>query len=75
MFLFFQTCGCALCRFKNVVFDIVPGPEKGSFRVKTRFLGVEMEEFLLQYQVRLHQCSLNWALTWVSPNKHSARHG
>uniref|UniRef100_A0A3B4UMR6 IQ motif containing GTPase activating protein 3 n=1 Tax=Seriola dumerili TaxID=41447 RepID=A0A3B4UMR6_SERDU len=36
--------------FKNVVFDIVPGPERGSFKVKTRFLGVEMEEFLLKYQ-------------------------
>uniref|UniRef100_A0A673CMP7 IQ motif containing GTPase activating protein 3 n=1 Tax=Sphaeramia orbicularis TaxID=375764 RepID=A0A673CMP7_9TELE len=36
--------------FKNVVFDIVPGPEKGSFSVKARFLGVEMEEFLLKYQ-------------------------
>lgn len=38
------------CRFKNVVFDIVPGPERGSFRVKARFLGVEMEDFMLQYQ-------------------------
>ncbi|XP_022617726.1 ras GTPase-activating-like protein IQGAP3 [Seriola dumerili] len=37
-------------QFKNVVFDIVPGPERGSFKVKTRFLGVEMEEFLLKYQ-------------------------
>lgn len=37
-------------QFKNVVFDIVPGPERGSFRVKARFLGVEMEDFLLQYQ-------------------------
>ncbi|KAG7474578.1 ras GTPase-activating IQGAP3 [Solea senegalensis] len=37
-------------QFKNVVFDIIPGPENGSFRVKTRFLGVDMEEFLLQYQ-------------------------
>ncbi|XP_034466627.1 ras GTPase-activating-like protein IQGAP3 [Hippoglossus hippoglossus] len=37
-------------QFKNVVFDIVAGPERGSFRVKTRFLGVEMEEFLLKYQ-------------------------
>ncbi|KAF6731923.1 Ras GTPase-activating-like protein IQGAP1 [Oryzias melastigma] len=37
-------------QFKNVVFDIVPGPEKGSFHVKARFLGVEMEEFLLKYQ-------------------------
>uniref|UniRef100_A0A3B4ULV9 IQ motif containing GTPase activating protein 3 n=1 Tax=Seriola dumerili TaxID=41447 RepID=A0A3B4ULV9_SERDU len=39
-------------QFKNVVFDIVPGPERGSFKVKTRFLGVEMEEFLLKYQVQ-----------------------
>ncbi|XP_029282884.1 ras GTPase-activating-like protein IQGAP3 [Cottoperca gobio] len=37
-------------QFKNVVFDIVPGPEKGSFKVKARFLGIEMEEFLLKYQ-------------------------
>ncbi|KAM4568064.1 ras GTPase-activating-like protein IQGAP3 [Fundulus diaphanus] len=37
-------------QFKNVVFDITPGPEKGSFRVKARFLGVQMEEFLLKYQ-------------------------
>uniref|UniRef100_A0A3Q4B9D8 Uncharacterized protein n=1 Tax=Mola mola TaxID=94237 RepID=A0A3Q4B9D8_MOLML len=37
-------------QFKNVIFDIVPGPEKGSFSVKARFLGVEMEEFLPKYQ-------------------------
>ncbi|XP_075994982.1 ras GTPase-activating-like protein IQGAP3 isoform X2 [Genypterus blacodes] len=37
-------------QFKNVMFDIVPGLEKGSFSVKARFLGVEMEEFLLRYQ-------------------------
>ncbi|KAM7421703.1 hypothetical protein PAMA_015717 [Pampus argenteus] len=37
-------------QFKNVVFDIVPAPEKGTFNVKARFLGVEMEEFLLKYQ-------------------------
>ncbi|XP_040899613.1 ras GTPase-activating-like protein IQGAP3 [Toxotes jaculatrix] len=37
-------------QFRNVVFDILPGPERGSFSVKTRFLGVEMEEFLLRYQ-------------------------
>ncbi|KAE8289400.1 Ras GTPase-activating-like protein IQGAP3 [Larimichthys crocea] len=37
-------------QFKNVVFDIVPGPERGSFNVKARFLGVQMEEFLLKYQ-------------------------
>lgn len=39
------------CRFKNVLFDILPGPETGTFLVKARFLGVEMEEFLLRYQV------------------------
>ncbi|XP_013856323.1 ras GTPase-activating-like protein IQGAP1 [Austrofundulus limnaeus] len=37
-------------QFKNVVFNILPGPETGSFRVKAQFLGVDMEEFLLQYQ-------------------------
>uniref|UniRef100_A0A3Q2EHH7 IQ motif containing GTPase activating protein 3 n=1 Tax=Cyprinodon variegatus TaxID=28743 RepID=A0A3Q2EHH7_CYPVA len=37
-------------QFKNVVFDISPGPEKGSFSIKARFLGVPMEEFLLKYQ-------------------------
>ncbi|KAM3873707.1 ras GTPase-activating-like protein IQGAP3 [Diretmus argenteus] len=37
-------------QFKNVVFDIVPGHERGSFQVKTRFLGVDMEQFPLKYQ-------------------------
>ncbi|XP_026227186.1 ras GTPase-activating-like protein IQGAP3 [Anabas testudineus] len=37
-------------QFKNVVFDIIPGSERGSFGIKARFLGVEMEEFLLKYQ-------------------------
>ncbi|KAM9309518.1 ras GTPase-activating-like protein IQGAP3 [Pholidichthys leucotaenia] len=37
-------------QFKNVLFDIAAGQEKGTFRVKARFLGVEMEEFLLRYQ-------------------------
>uniref|UniRef100_A0A8C5BIA9 IQ motif containing GTPase activating protein 3 n=1 Tax=Gadus morhua TaxID=8049 RepID=A0A8C5BIA9_GADMO len=37
-------------RFKNVMFDIVAGQQTGSFQVKTRFLGVEMEEFPLKYQ-------------------------
>ncbi|KAM4736638.1 ras GTPase-activating-like protein IQGAP3 isoform 2-T2 [Anableps anableps] len=37
-------------QFKNVVFDITPGPEKGSFSVRARFLGVQMEDFLLKYQ-------------------------
>lgn len=39
-------------RFKNVIFDIIPGSETGSFVVKARFLGVEMEEFPLKYQVQ-----------------------
>lgn len=37
-------------QFKNVMFDIVAGQKTGSFQVKTRFLGVEMEEFPLKYQ-------------------------
>ncbi|KAM9853558.1 ras GTPase-activating-like protein IQGAP3 [Aulostomus maculatus] len=37
-------------QFKNVIFNIVPGPEKGTFNVKACFLGIEMEEFLLKYQ-------------------------
>ncbi|XP_034721405.1 ras GTPase-activating-like protein IQGAP3 [Etheostoma cragini] len=37
-------------QFKNVVFDIVPGAQNGTFNVKARFLGIEMEEFPLKYQ-------------------------
>ncbi|XP_072316674.1 ras GTPase-activating-like protein IQGAP3 [Eucyclogobius newberryi] len=37
-------------QFKNVLFEIVPGAEKGNFRVKARFLGVQMEEFTVTYQ-------------------------
>ncbi|CAL8248362.1 unnamed protein product [Lota lota] len=37
-------------QFKNVMFDIVAGQQTGSFQVKTRFLGIEMEEFPLKYQ-------------------------
>ena len=56
-------------RFKNVVFDIIAGPERGSFNVKARFLGVEMEEFLLKYQVkpRLHT-ELNTVLSPKNTN-------
>uniref|UniRef100_A0A3Q2Y8G9 Uncharacterized protein n=2 Tax=Hippocampus comes TaxID=109280 RepID=A0A3Q2Y8G9_HIPCM len=32
------------------VFDIVNGTEKGSFLIKARFLGVDMEEFHIKYQ-------------------------
>eukprot|EP00066_Takifugu_rubripes_P014258 XP_011603524.1 PREDICTED: ras GTPase-activating-like protein IQGAP3 [Takifugu rubripes] len=41
-------------QFKNVIFDIIPGSETGSFVVKARFLGVEMEQFPLKYQDLLH---------------------
>uniref|UniRef100_A0A3B4ZXQ3 Uncharacterized protein n=1 Tax=Stegastes partitus TaxID=144197 RepID=A0A3B4ZXQ3_9TELE len=50
---FFQVLNCSnfyRFRFKNVVFDIVPAAEKGTFNIKARFLGVEMEEFKLKYQ-------------------------
>lgn len=38
-------------RFKNVIFDIVPSEEGGTFQVKARFMGVDMEKFPLKYQV------------------------
>uniref|UniRef100_UPI00398E9324 ras GTPase-activating-like protein IQGAP3 n=1 Tax=Pristiophorus japonicus TaxID=55135 RepID=UPI00398E9324 len=37
-------------QFKNVIFDIVQGEEVGSFDVKARFMGVDMEKFQLKYQ-------------------------
>uniref|UniRef100_A0A9J7WYD8 IQ motif containing GTPase activating protein 3 n=1 Tax=Cyprinus carpio carpio TaxID=630221 RepID=A0A9J7WYD8_CYPCA len=37
-------------QFKNVIFDIVPGDEDGTFLVKARFMGVDMERFPLKYQ-------------------------
>lgn len=40
--------------FRNVVFDIAPGGEVGTFDVHATFLGVDMEHFRLHYQVRGH---------------------
>uniref|UniRef100_G3NFH8 IQ motif containing GTPase activating protein 3 n=1 Tax=Gasterosteus aculeatus TaxID=69293 RepID=G3NFH8_GASAC len=37
-------------QFKNVVFDIMAASQKGSFSIKARFLGVQMEDVLLKYQ-------------------------
>ncbi|KAM6967424.1 ras GTPase-activating-like protein IQGAP3 [Aplochiton taeniatus] len=37
-------------QFKNVIFDIVPSKEGGTFMVKARFMGVDMEKFPLKYQ-------------------------
>ncbi|XP_062848476.1 ras GTPase-activating-like protein IQGAP3 isoform X2 [Trichomycterus rosablanca] len=39
-----------ITQFKNVIFDIVPSEEDGTFLVKARFLGVDMERFPLKYQ-------------------------
>ncbi|XP_054638676.1 ras GTPase-activating-like protein IQGAP3 [Dunckerocampus dactyliophorus] len=37
-------------QFKNVIFDIISGPQNGTFLIKARFLGIDMEQFLLKYQ-------------------------
>lgn len=39
-------------RFKNVIFEISPTEEVGDFEVKAKFMGVQMETFMLHYQVR-----------------------
>lgn len=45
-------------RFKNVIFEISPTEEVGDFEVKAKFMGVQMETFMLHYQVGLHQVKL-----------------
>ncbi|NXG05524.1 IQGA1 protein, partial [Sakesphorus luctuosus] len=37
-------------QFKNVIFEISPTEEVGDFEVKAKFMGVQMETFMLQYQ-------------------------
>ncbi|NXR61707.1 IQGA1 protein, partial [Rhadina sibilatrix] len=37
-------------RFKNVIFEISPTEEVGDFEVKAKFMGVQMETFMLHYQ-------------------------
>uniref|UniRef100_A0A670ZCQ0 IQ motif containing GTPase activating protein 1 n=1 Tax=Pseudonaja textilis TaxID=8673 RepID=A0A670ZCQ0_PSETE len=39
-----------LNRFKNVIFEIGPTDEVGDFEVKAKFMGVQMETFMLHYQ-------------------------
>ena len=39
-------------RFKNVISEISPTEEVGDFEVKAKFMGVQMETFMLHYQVR-----------------------
>uniref|UniRef100_A0A674IBR5 IQ motif containing GTPase activating protein 1 n=1 Tax=Terrapene triunguis TaxID=2587831 RepID=A0A674IBR5_9SAUR len=36
--------------FKNVIFEINPTEEVGDFEVKAKFMGVQMETFMLHYQ-------------------------
>ncbi|XP_023390059.1 ras GTPase-activating-like protein IQGAP3 [Pteropus vampyrus] len=42
--------GLPTSHFRDVVFDIAPGGEAGTFDVHARFLGVDMEHFRLHYQ-------------------------
>jgi len=35
-----------------VIFEISPTEEVGDFEVKAKFMGVQMETFMLHYQVR-----------------------
>uniref|UniRef100_A0A2D4I1Y1 Ras-GAP domain-containing protein n=1 Tax=Micrurus lemniscatus lemniscatus TaxID=129467 RepID=A0A2D4I1Y1_MICLE len=37
-------------QFKNVIFEIGPTDEVGDFEVKAKFMGVQMETFMLHYQ-------------------------
>ncbi|XP_053561176.1 ras GTPase-activating-like protein IQGAP3 [Bombina bombina] len=37
-------------QFRNVIFEIAPCDEPGKFQVKTKFLGVDMENFQIHYQ-------------------------
>uniref|UniRef100_A0A8C8ADB0 IQ motif containing GTPase activating protein 1 n=1 Tax=Otus sunia TaxID=257818 RepID=A0A8C8ADB0_9STRI len=39
-------------QFKNVIFEISPTEEVGDFEVKAKFMGVQMETFMLHYQVK-----------------------
>lgn len=47
-----------LHRFKNVIFEITPTEEVGDFEVKAKFMGVQMETFMLHYQVGVRQGEL-----------------
>lgn len=47
-----------------MIFDIVPGEEGGTFQVKARFMGVDMEKFPLKYQVSLGSSRIKLELTF-----------
>ncbi|XP_060109748.1 ras GTPase-activating-like protein IQGAP3 [Heteronotia binoei] len=42
--------GLPVNQLRNVIFDIVPCGEAGQFQVKAKFMGIDMEKFLLHYQ-------------------------
>uniref|UniRef100_A0A8C4W2F9 Ras GTPase-activating-like protein IQGAP1 n=1 Tax=Gopherus evgoodei TaxID=1825980 RepID=A0A8C4W2F9_9SAUR len=54
-------------QFKNVIFEINPTEEVGDFEVKAKFMGVQMETFMLHYQVRilLFNAENLWCTTYV----------
>lgn len=51
-------------RFKNVIFEIGPTEEVGDFEVKAKFMGVQMETFMLHYQVGTHRLGPEARMKW-----------
>ncbi|NWW16231.1 IQGA3 protein, partial [Falcunculus frontatus] len=37
-------------QLRNVIFDVIPCEESGTFQVKAKFMGIDMEHFQLHYQ-------------------------
>lgn len=64
-----------LNRFKNVIFEIAPTEEVGDFEVKAKFMGVQMETFMLHYQVGVHQLELEALRLGWSCSRPGRRHG
>lgn len=62
-------------RFKNVIFEIAPTEEVGDFEVKAKFMGVQMETFMLHYQVGVHQVGLEALRLGWSCSRPGRRHG
>lgn len=60
-------------RFKNVIFEISPTEEVGDFEVKAKFMGVQMETFMLHYQVGKHHAEpkVLYVRWWFSSRQES----